>query len=116
MKFLVRLVFMATGIFIVSYFFPFLIQVDSFTTAFIAAVLLSLVNAFIRPLIYVLTLPIRLLTLGLATFVINGVMLFLVSAMFPKFKVLGWWQAILAALMIALLSSLLNQLVKDEED
>lgn len=116
MKFLVRLVLMATGIFIVSYFFPSLIRVDSFTTAFIAAVLLSLVNAFIRPLVYALTLPVRLLTLGLATFVINGAMLYLVSAIFPKFKVLGWWQAIVAALLISLLSSLLNQFVKDEED
>lgn len=116
MKFLIRLVLMAIGIFIISYFFPALIQVDSFTTAFIAAVFLSLVNAFIRPLIYVLTLPIRLLTLGLVTFVINGAMLFLVSAIFPKFKVMGWWQAIVAASIISFLSSLLNQLVEDEED
>ncbi len=116
MKFFVRLVLLATGFFIVSYFFPSLIQVDSFTTAFIAAVLLSLINAFIRPLVYALTLPMRLLTLGLATFVINGAMLFLVSAIFPKFKVLGWWQAIVAAFMISFISSLLNQLVKDEKD
>lgn len=116
MKFLIRLVLMATGIFLVSYFFPSLIKVDSFATAFIAAVLLSLVNAFIRPLIYVLTLPIRLLTIGLATFTINGAMLFLASAFFPRFKVMGWWQAILAAFLISLLSSILNQFVKDERD
>ncbi len=116
MKFLIRLVLLATGIFAVSYFFPSLIRVDSFTTALVAAVLLSLVNAFIRPLIYVLTLPIRLLTLGLVTFVINGAMLFLVSAVFPRFKVMGWWQAILAAFLISLLSSILNQFLEDEND
>ncbi len=116
MKFLVRLILLTAAIFIVSYFFPSLVKVDSISTAFVAALLLALINSFIRPLVYVLALPFRLLTFGLITLVINGAMLFLVSAIFPEFKVMGWWQAVLAAVLISFTSSVLNQLAEDEKD
>jgi len=79
--------------------------------AFLAAVLLSLVNAFIRPVVLMLTMPINIVTLGLFTLVINGLLLLLVDAMLRGLHVSGFWAAMVAAFLIGVLSFLLNLLV-----
>lgn len=115
MKFLYKLVILAVSIFVVAYFFPFLIQVDTFWSALIAALLLSFANMFIKPILFILTFPITLFTLGLFTFVLNGLLLFLVSFFISGFKVLGFWQAVAASLLISFVSWFLNILFNSEE-
>jgi putative membrane protein len=72
---------------------------------------LAHVNAYLRPLVVVLTLPINILTLGLFTLVINALMLMLVSWLIPTFHVEGFWTAVGGALVISVVSVLLNSLL-----
>ncbi|MDD4767824.1 MAG: phage holin family protein [Desulfotomaculaceae bacterium] len=81
--------------------------------AIVGSVLLGFVNATIRPVILLVTLPINVLTLGLFTLVVNGFMLWLVSFLIKGFDVLNFGAAFLAALMITIISSLISFLVKD---
>lgn len=83
-----------------------------------AAFILGLLNAIIRPLILLLTLPVNLLTLGLFTFVINAAMLGLTARLVPddKFHIDGIKPALLGAVVLAIVSGLLNWLVKDARE
>jgi putative membrane protein len=74
----------------------------------IAAGILGIVNAVIRPVVLILTLPINLLTLGLFTLVINAAMLLLVSAVVPGFAIESFWAAFWGAIVISLTSWLMN--------
>lgn len=79
-----------------------------------AAVVLALVNTYLRPLVVVLTLPINILTLGLFTLVINAFMLELVSWLIPAFHVNGFWTAVGGALVISIISFLLNWFLRPD--
>jgi len=72
---------------------------------------LGILNAFFRPLLILLTLPINILTLGLFTFLINALMLKIVSEVITGFEVHGFWTAVLGALIIGSVSWLLNGFV-----
>lgn len=74
----------------------------------IAALILGLVNALIRPVMIVLTLPINLVTLGLFTFVINALVLYIVAWLTPAMEITGFWQALLAAIILSIISALLS--------
>ncbi len=87
------------------------IRVSGFPQAILAAALLGIFNAVLRPLLIVLTLPLNILTLGLFTFVINALLLLLVSAVIPGFDVLGFWTAVAGALIIGVTSWLLNRFI-----
>jgi putative membrane protein len=87
------------------------IRVSGFSPAILAAALLGIFNAVLRPLLILLTLPLNILTLGLFTFVINALLLLLVSAIIPGFDVLGFWTAVLGALIIGFTSWLLNRFI-----
>ena len=85
----------AVALLAVAYLMPS-IKIGSFSAAMLAALLLGLVNAVIRPLLVVLTLPVTLLTLGLFIFVINGLMFWLAGSIFQGFTVNGFWPAVSA--------------------
>ena len=87
------------------------VQVDSFTTALYAALILGLVNTLIRPILLVLTLPVTFLTLGLFIFVINGLMFWAVADMVQGFQVASFGSAIVAAFVYSVLSWLLSALL-----
>ena len=84
------------------------IRVNGIFPALLAAALLGILNAVFRPILILLTLPVNILTLGLFTFVINAVMLMIVSAIIPGFDIRGFWTAVLGALIISAASGLLN--------
>ena len=92
------------------------IKIDTWQAVIGAAILLALVNAYLRPLILLLTLPFNILSLGLFTFVVNAGMLKVVSWLLPDFHVTGFWTAVGASLMISLVSFLLNWLLKPKSD
>lgn len=76
----------------------------SFLPALIAAIVLGVLNTFIKPLLLVLTLPINVITLGLFTFVINGLIILLASSIVPGFNVGGFWSAVLFSIVLALIN------------
>jgi putative membrane protein len=90
------------------------IEVSSFFSAFFAAAVLGILNAFFRPVLILLTLPINLLTLGLFTFVVNALLLMLTSSIISGFQVQGFWSAVFGSLVISLVSWLLTSVVNDE--
>ena len=80
------------------------IHVSGFISAFFAAAILSILNAFFRPILLILTLPINILSLGLFTFVINALMLLMASGVIPGFNVSGFWSAVFGSLLISIVS------------
>jgi len=87
------------------------IYVESFFSALFAALVLGILNALFRPVLLVITLPINILTLGLFTFVINALLLKMVSGVVPGFYVYGFWSAVFGSLIISLVSWLLSSFV-----
>ncbi len=92
------------------------INVDSFMTALIVAVVLGLVNALIRPVLVLLTLPVTLLTLGLFIFVINGLLFWAVGSFMPGFHVDGFWSGVFGAIVFSIISWALSSLLVPKKD
>jgi len=90
------------------------IQIGSFGTALVAALVLGIVNAIIRPVFLLLTLPLNLLTLGLFTFVINGIMLMLAASLVGGFHIDGFFAALIGSVILSVTSWFLTSLIKDE--
>ena len=77
----------------------------------VTALVLGLINAFFKPLLLLITLPLNILTLGLLTFVINALLIMLTSALVPGFYVAGFWWALLFSLVLAVVNFLLGVIV-----
>lgn len=90
--------------------------VETFYTALIAALVLGLVNALVRPLLFILTLPVTIITLGLFTFVLNALMIWLVSTIVKGFDVEGFVPALLAALLLWVISLATNWLINEAKE
>ena len=103
LKLLLVWVVNAVALLVVAYLMPS-IQVASFATALIAALILGLVNAVIRPVLVLLTLPATILTLGLFIFVINGLLFWFVGSFIQGFVVGGFWAGVLGAIVYSLVS------------
>ena len=88
------------------------IAVEGFGAALVAALVLGIVNALIRPVVIFFTLPINILTLGLFTFVVNGLMLWLVSAVVDGFHVRGFWSAVFGSIVLSIFSYLINGMLR----
>ena len=84
------------------------IRIDHFSDLLVATLVLGLLNAFLRPLVILLTLPVTILTLGLFTLVINGVMFYLAAHLVTGFHVTSFGAAFLAALLFSIFSFVLN--------
>ena len=109
MFFIIRLIINMLAILIISYLFPKMIWVEGFLAALVAAFLLGIVNTIIKPILVLFTLPLTILTLGLFLLVINGLMLWLVSALVRGFHVSGFWGAVFGSILISLVSWLLSK-------
>ncbi len=92
------------------------IYVESVTTAFVAAGVLGIINVLIRPIIIILTLPINILTLGLFTFVINGVIFYFIGNLVKGMAVADFWSAFIGALMISVINGAVHLLFKQPQD
>jgi putative membrane protein len=112
MGFLVRVLLNTIAIVLAGLIVPG-IKVDGLLPALGAGVALGLVNALVRPILVVLTLPITLVTLGLFIFVLNGLCFWLVSAFVPGFHVAGFWAAMGGALLASVVSWMGTAFVSD---
>ena len=100
----------ALALIAVAYLMPS-IQVSSFGAALVAALVLGLVNAVVRPVLVLLTLPVTILTLGLFIFVLNGLLFWMVASWLEGFHVAGFWAGVLGAIVFSVISWLLSALV-----
>jgi putative membrane protein len=98
---LARWIVNAAVLLLVAYIYPG-VQVESFVAALLAALVLGLVNAIVRPILVVLTLPVTLLTLGLFLFVINALLFWFVAEVVHGFSVGGFWAALLGSILYSL--------------
>lgn len=88
------------------------IDVEGWGSALIGAIVLGLVNAFIRPLIVFFTLPLTVLTLGLFLLVVNALMISLVAALVPGFRISGFGSALLGSLLLTFLNLIAGAILK----
>jgi putative membrane protein len=113
MKLLLRWLVSAAALMLIAMYVPG-IKVAGFYTALIAALIFGLINALIRPLALLLTLPVNLLTLGLFTFIINALMFWLASTVVKGFYVSGFWPAFWGALVMWVVSWFTNMMLKNK--
>lgn len=107
MAFLMSLLLSTIAVFVTAYILPG-VKVEGWTTALILAIVLGIINAFIRPILLLLTLPINILTLGLFTFVIIALCVMLASYIVPGFQVDGFWWAMAFGVVLAIINSFIN--------
>jgi putative membrane protein len=115
MKIIVHWFLHALAIIIAAYLLPGIV-VKTLFVALVLAVVLGLLNAIIRPLLLIITLPINILTLGLFTFVINAALVMLASEFVKGFYVYNFWWALVFSLLLSLINSFLHHFEKREEE
>ena len=96
---------------ITAYFLPG-VEVDGFVAALIAALVLGLINTFLKPILVIFTLPINILSLGLFTLVINAGLIMLMAAFVTGFSVISFWWAVLFGVVLAIITWFLSKLFK----
>jgi putative membrane protein len=109
MRFLARLLLNGVAIVVAAYFVPG-VGLSSPGAALAAGAILGFVNALVRPVLFLLTLPLTLVTLGLFIFVLNALCLGLTAALVPGFTIAGFWSALAGALVVSVVSWILNGL------
>ncbi len=113
MRLLLRWLVSALSLLAITYFVKG-ISVNNFYAALVAALVLGLVNALIRPIIVVLTLPFNVITLGLFTLVINAFMFWFASTLVKGFNVAGFWPAFFGALLMWLFNWFIASILKKD--
>jgi putative membrane protein len=111
MRIIAGWILFSIAIYITAWLLEAGIQVDGFTTALILAIGLGLINAIIRPIVMILTLPLNILTLGLLTFVINALMVLLAARLVSGFVVVNFWWALLFSLVVSVINGILQTLI-----
>ncbi|MBW4664044.1 MAG: phage holin family protein [Chroococcus sp. CMT-3BRIN-NPC107] len=109
-EFLITWLIAAVALMITAYIVPGFF-VANIISAAIASVVLGLVNAIIKPLLVILTLPLTLLTFGLFLFVINAIVIWLAGTLTPGFVVSGFFPALIGSIVLTLITSGLTMLV-----
>ena len=107
---LARWIVNAAALLLVAYLYP-AVQVESFVAAAVAALVLGLVNAVVRPFLVLLTLPVTLLTLGLFLFVINALLFWGVAEIVPGFGVTGFGASLLGSILYSIVTLLTSWLL-----
>lgn len=106
---LINWVVSAMVIFSVAYILPG-VHVANFTSSLVVALVLGIINAFLKPVLLILTLPINILTLGLFTFVINAILILLVSKFVPGFIVDGFLWALIFGIILSIANTFVHSL------
>jgi putative membrane protein len=110
----VRWLMLTVAILAAAYFLDGIEITGGVFSAFFAAAILGILNALLRPILLLITLPLNILTLGLFTFVINALMLMMASGVIAGFHVHGFWSAVFGSLIISVVSWLMTSLVNDQ--
>jgi putative membrane protein len=111
MRFLIHWLIVAVALYVATNLVPG-VHFASTTNLLLAALVLGLVNALVRPIIFILTLPLTILTLGLFYFVVNGIAFALTAALVPGFTITNFGNAILGALVVSVVSWILGAVTR----
>jgi putative membrane protein len=115
MSWIIRFLLNGLAVFLTAYLLPG-VDVEDYWTALVVALVLSLVNIFVKPLLIVFTIPITFITLGLFLLVINALMILLTDYFVDGFTVNGFWWALLFSLILSLFNSLFSDLLGDKNE
>ena len=107
MNILIGWILSALAVLVAAYILPG-VHVASFTIALVAALVLGIINAVLKPILILLTLPINILTLGIFTIVINALLILLTARIVPGFEVNGFWWAIILSIVLAIINFFLH--------
>ena len=110
MNFLLKLLVNGLAVFITGYILQG-VHIDTFFTALIVAVVLGVINVFLKPILFILTLPVNIMTLGLFTFILNALLIMLTTTLVPGFTVDNFLWALLFSLVLSLVNGFLQALV-----
>lgn len=113
-QFLLTWILTAISLVITAYLIPG-IMIKGLVVAAIAALIMGLINAVVRPILILFTLPLTVLTLGLFLFVVNAISFSLVSYFTPGFSINSFWDALFGSIILSIISSLLNQVLESQE-
>ncbi|MDX9913595.1 MAG: phage holin family protein [Candidatus Moranbacteria bacterium] len=109
MKYLINWLVITLAVFISAQLLPG-VSVENIFTAFVAALVLGIINILLKPILLILTLPINIFTLGLFTLVINALLVLLASRIVDGFSVTGFWWALAFSLVMSIVQSALHQI------
>lgn len=112
-RFLIHWLVIALALWVTAYILPG-VAFSSTTALAVAAIVLGVINALVRPILTLLTLPITILTLGLFYLLINGFTFYLATKVVPGFTVSTFWWAVLGALLVSIVSAFVGSFFKDE--
>src|SRR5688500_123089 len=115
MNWIIRFLLNGLAVFLAAYLLPG-VDVDGYGTALIVALILSIANIIVKPVLIILTIPITIITLGLFLLVINAIIILLADYLVNGFVVDGFWWALLFSLILSLFNSLFGDLSKDNRD
>lgn len=115
MKILTRLITITLAVLVTAYLLPG-VSIDNAWIGIVVAIVLSLLNIFIKPLLILFTLPITVLSLGLFLLVINALLILFTSKLVEGFHVDGFWWALLFSLILSLVNAALNSLTADDSE
>ncbi|MBT8305382.1 MAG: phage holin family protein [Maribacter sp.] len=113
MKFILRILLSALAVVVLAKILPG-VGIDTYTTALIVAVVLSLLNFIVKPILIILTLPVTILTFGLFLLIINAIIILLADSLISGFSVENIWWALLFSLLLSFLQSILFSLLKED--
>lgn len=112
MKLVIRLAINVFALWVVAYLVPGFVLAD-FRSTLVAAVVIGVVNTFIRPILQLIALPVSILTFGIAAFLINVALLWFTSKFVPGFEIASFATAIIASIVLSLVSWFLHRLASD---
>ena len=113
MNLILRILITAILVVSIAYFMPG-VSVDSFTTSLIVAVVLGLLNLFVKPILILFTLPVTLVTFGLFLLVINAVIIMLCTKIVGGFQVETFWTAVFFSIILSICQSILHKVFTDK--
>lgn len=114
MKFILRILLSALAVLLLANILPN-VTVDSYISAIIVAIVLSLLNFIVKPILIILTLPVTIITFGLFLLIINAIIILLASELIEGFQVNGIWWALLFSLLLSFLQSILFSFLKEDK-
>lgn len=114
MKFILRILLSALAVVVLAKVLPG-VGVDTYTTAIIVAIVLSLLNFIVKPILIILTLPVTIITFGLFLLIINAIIILLADNLIAGFTVDSIWWALLFSLLLSFLQSILFSLLKGDK-
>jgi len=114
MKLLIRILITSGLVLLIAHFMTS-VSVANFKTAIIVAVVLGLLNIFIKPILVILTLPATILTLGLFLFVINAVIILLCSRLVDGFRINSFWTALVFSIILSVCQSIVYKIIGDDK-